>query len=98
MLSHRTGAQLLGLGPLQWPLQWHTAQRIFIETGSKMHGTWPLRGCLQGCYGACRGGAMQDPGYELPRTPILGTWVNKGDPWLCHGPIGHGWSQPREGC
>jgi hypothetical protein len=21
---------------------------------------------------------MQDPGYELPRIPLLGTWVNKG--------------------
>jgi hypothetical protein len=24
-----------------------------------------------------RTGAMQDRGYELPRIPILGTWVNK---------------------
>src|SRR5215213_4938844 len=43
-----------------------------------MHGTRPLTGCLQGCYGACRGGAMQDPGYELPRMSIPRSWVNKG--------------------
>src|SRR5215212_4414972 len=67
MLSHRTGAQVLRLGPTT---QWHTAQRIFIETGSKMHGTQPLRGCLQGCYGACRGGLMQHTGYELPRITV----------------------------
>src|SRR5215212_3042434 len=78
MLSHRTGAQLLGLGPLQWPPQWHTARRIFIEIGSKMHGTQPLRGCLQGCYGACRGGLMQHTGYKLPRISVPRTWVNKG--------------------
>src|SRR5215212_5883992 len=74
MLSHRTGAQLLGLGPLQW----HTEKRIFIETGSKMHGTQPLTGCLQGCYGACKGGLMQHTGYELPRIPVPRTSVNKG--------------------
>src|SRR5829696_3324716 len=70
-----------GLGRRFWgqaPPQWHTAQRIFIETGSKMHGTRPLTGCLQGCYGACRGGVMQDLGYELPRILIPRTSVNKG--------------------
>src|SRR5215207_6955865 len=75
MLSHRTGAQLLGLGPTT---QWHTPQRIFIETGSKMHGSKPLTGCLQGCYGACRGGLMQHTGYELPRIPVPRTPLNKG--------------------
>jgi hypothetical protein len=55
----------------------HTAQRIFIETGSKMHGTRPLKGCLQGCYGACRGGVMQHAGYELPRISIPRTSVNR---------------------
>src|SRR5215213_10233269 len=74
MLSHRTGAQVLRLGPTT---QWHTAQRIFIQTGSKMHGTQPLRGCLQGCYGACRGGLMQHAGYELPRIPVLRSRVNR---------------------
>jgi len=43
-----------------------------------MHGTRPLKGCLQGCYGACRGGVMQHAGYELPRIPIPRTPVNKG--------------------
>ena len=69
-----------GLGRRFWgqaPPQWHTAQRIFIETGSKMHGTRPLKGCLQGCYGACRGGVMQHAGYELPRIHIPRTPVNK---------------------
>src|SRR5215217_166997 len=74
MLSHRTGAQVLGLG---LTTQWHTAQRIFIETGSKMHGTQPLTGCLQGCYGACRGGLMQHAGYELPRITVPRTSVNR---------------------
>src|SRR5215203_4361223 len=76
MLSHRTGAQVLGLGPTT---HGHTAQRIFIETGSKMHGTQPLTGCLQGCYGACRGGVMQHTGYELRRITVPRTWVNKGE-------------------
>jgi hypothetical protein len=43
-----------------------------------MHGTRPLKGCLQGCYGACRGGVMQHAGYELPRITIPRTTVNKG--------------------
>src|SRR5215204_6326785 len=43
-----------------------------------MHGTRPLTRCLQGCYGACRGGVMQHAGYELPRIPIPRTSVNKG--------------------
>jgi hypothetical protein len=33
-------------------------------------------GCLEGCFQGCRGEAMQDLGYELPRNHILGTWVN----------------------
>src|SRR5215217_7069849 len=70
MLSHRTEAQVLGLGPTT---QWHTPQRIFIETGSKMHGSKPLTGCLQGRYGARRGRVMQHAGYELPRIPVLET-------------------------
>src|SRR5215204_2225285 len=74
MLSHRTGAQVLGLG---LTTQWHTAQRIFIETGSKMHGTQPLTECLQGCYGACRGGLMQHTGYELLRITVPRTPVNR---------------------
>src|SRR3712207_5319677 len=28
-----------------------------------------------------RTGAMQDPGYELPRIRLLGTWVNKECTW-----------------
>ena len=35
-------------------------------------------GCLDGCFQGCRGEAMQDPGYELRRTSIPGSWVNKG--------------------
>jgi hypothetical protein len=42
-----------------------------------MHGSKPLTGCLQGCYGACRGGVMQHTGYELPRIPIPRTSVNR---------------------
>jgi hypothetical protein len=43
-----------------------------------MHGTRPLTGWLQWCYGACRGGVMQHAGYELPRILIPRTTVNKG--------------------
>src|SRR5918993_192700 len=43
-----------------------------------MHGIRPLKGCLQRCYGACRGGVMQHAGYELPRILIPRTPVNKG--------------------
>ena len=35
-------------------------------------------GCLDGCFQGCRGEAMQDPGYELPRIPLPRTPVNKG--------------------
>ena len=44
-----------------------------------MHGTQPLTWCLQGCYGACRGGVMQHAGYELPRIPIPRSRVNRGE-------------------
>jgi hypothetical protein len=35
-------------------------------------------GCLDGCFQGCRGEAVQDPGYELPRISIPRTRVNKG--------------------
>jgi hypothetical protein len=35
-------------------------------------------GCLDGCFQGCRGDAMQDLGYELPRILIPRTRVNKG--------------------
>src|SRR5918992_5499313 len=35
-------------------------------------------GRLDGCFQGCRGEAMQDLGYELPRISIPRTWVNKG--------------------
>jgi hypothetical protein len=34
-------------------------------------------GCLDGCFQGCRGEAIQDLGYELPRIPIPRTPVNK---------------------
>ena len=35
-------------------------------------------GCLERCFQGCRGEAMQDLGYELPRILIPRTLVNKG--------------------
>jgi hypothetical protein len=35
-------------------------------------------GCLDGCFQAYRGEAMQDLGYDLPRIPIPRTPLNKG--------------------
>src|SRR5918994_7422375 len=35
-------------------------------------------GCLDVCFQGCRGEAMQDLGYELPRIPIPRTRVNRG--------------------
>src|SRR5215218_242661 len=49
-----------------------------MQPGSKMHGTRPLLGCLQGRYRPYRGGVMQDPASELPRILIPRTSVNKG--------------------
>jgi hypothetical protein len=34
-------------------------------------------GCLEGCFQGCRGEAMQDLGYELPRIHIPRTSVNR---------------------
>ena len=33
------------------------------------------------------GRSMQDAGCELPRTPLLGTWVNKGKKMKGRGPL-----------
>ena len=41
--------------------------------------------CLDGCFQAYQGEAMEDLGYELRRIPIPGTWVNKP-----HGPTAEG--------
>jgi hypothetical protein len=38
---------------------------------------WGYAGCLDGCFQGCRGEAMQDLGYELPRILIPRTPVNK---------------------
>jgi hypothetical protein len=55
-----------------------------ISTGAHVYptalqGAWPRpnNGEYYPAFLGCRGGAMQVPGYELPRNPILGTSVHK---------------------
>jgi hypothetical protein len=56
--------------------------RISIQACGKVHGAGPM---LWGFW-AYRTAGMQDPVCGLPRTPLPGTWVNRGQD---EGPGGH---------
>jgi hypothetical protein len=69
--SPRNGQKTSARGPRSY-----SPWCISIRSGSKMHGAGPKVGGSSGGFGACRTGAMQDLGCELPRIFLLKRFGN----------------------